>query len=147
MGVDARWVCHTCKTMCFADGARSILVHGVSVADLEAFLILAPKITKGHYISGWDTLLGTARDHLRWRKRHEGHKIYITNDSSVSRSDFPDYRAETVGGKVSKETFGEDLDAEARYYSENTCPRCGSFIGDREDREEILGIKVSEGGP
>lgn len=131
MGVDARWMCHTCKTMCCADGARSVLNHDAAIEDVKKLLELAPRITDGYCIGGWDYLLKICSNFINWTSRHKGHKIAISNDSSISRDDLPDYRSETVEGEVGDKTFREELDAEAEYYTKNYCPACGSYVGGR----------------
>ena len=152
MGVDARWICHTCKTMCYADGARSYLNHKLTLEDAIQFLADAKrfvdkslrKVFLDYSVGLTDSSeIESLRDFVMWAARHKGHKTVLTNDMSVSRDDFPDYRAESVGGVVDKTTFGEDLDTQAKYYLENYCPCCSSYIGDHPDLERITGVVKS----
>lgn len=132
MGVDARWICHTCKTVCFADGARSILSYDIKFDAAQHFLTLAPKITDGSYIGGWEDLLKTLEDFVKWYRRHNGHQVLMTNDISLDFADLSDYRNEMVNGQLSPTTFGEDASAQTDFYLKHTCPTCGHLIVDEE---------------
>lgn len=149
MGVDARWICHTCKTMCCADGARSYLNYDLELEEAEKFLSYIEetyrKIFSGYHTEYLDSSeLECLRSFTKWAKRHKDHSIQLTNDATVSRDDLPDYRAESVDGTINETPFGGELDLQYQYLIANHCPRCGAYVGDHPNREAITGVVKTE---
>ena len=114
MGEDARWVCSTCKTVCYR-GGTPIFEHippGITtVQDIKAqkaqFCLVMETIRlvgddKDHYISFFDDL-------MVWLTRHEGHYIYIGSDSSTDMWDFDDFHRETLEGTVDPMSIDDRL--------------------------------------
>lgn len=104
MGEDARWVCNTCKTVCYR-GGRPIFqgipaymsLHGIrqhkeQITSFSSTFVLDDK----------DSMIGFLDDLQRWLSRHEGHNIHIGSDYSTDMWDLDDYHSETVDGKISK---------------------------------------------
>lgn len=105
MGADARWVCHTCKTVC-SRGGRPMLNIGASfLADnipelkarvsffAEAFML----DDKDRYISFLDNL-------YTWLSRHKEHNIHIGSDYSIDGMSLEEYYDELLDGTISKMT-------------------------------------------
>ena len=145
MSVDARWICHTCKTICFANGARSYLNYKLGLEAAEEFLKFLDtsynKIFFSSYTSEFyeSNEVRSLRHFVKWAGRHKGHRLLLTNDHSVSPDDFPDYKAETVDGVVSKTSFSEDMESQAQYYLETTVPDVALLLGTTQIEKGLLG--------
>lgn len=101
MGTDARWVCHTCKTVCSRGG--SPLTKGIhtrrQVDDAKDLLFRVEAVFDiGNIVEDVTPFL----DDLRmWLFRHEDHNITVGSDYATDFMDLDDYRNESVSGKVS----------------------------------------------
>lgn len=108
MGAEARWVCHTCKTVCSRGGAPVIVrtqgditvlqlddIEG-SVANLKALIDIGS--------DRYERWTGFVSDLKRWLSKHEGHNTHIGSDYTTDVMDLDDYRNESVDGKVSDAT-------------------------------------------
>lgn len=111
MGADARWVCHTCMTVCPRGGKHifTTVLDGPTVDEVEGiktrFCSLMQDIElitddKNRYITFLDDL-------ILWLRRQEGHNTHVGNDYSTDGMDLEDYHDETVGGDVSSFTRHE----------------------------------------
>lgn len=109
MGADARWVCHTCKTVCSGAG-RPIFRSCNPVYSKHEIHALKEDLCKmnrvveledyNRYTSFLDNL-------SRWLGRHEDHNFHIGSDYSTDMMDLEDYRDESLGGEVSRLTRHE----------------------------------------
>ena len=114
MGEEARWVCHTCKTIC-SRGGRPIIIRTKkfvmadwehireTVSRLESLMIgldTADREMPDLFVR-WD---GFMSDLKKWLSRHEGHNIHIGSDYTTDSMDLDNYHNETVDNKVSRYT-------------------------------------------
>lgn len=119
MGVDARWVCHSCKTICCANGFRDLWAHPKKIPTPEDIyqIIESTEGVAGGLIKP-DELpdLGKALKFLEvmagWLSRHRGHDILIANDYMLDLIDLEEYRTEEVDGTIHSLTkYGEQVRA------------------------------------
>lgn len=110
MGADARWVCHTCKTVC-PRGGRPVLRYGTEYSVEEVESILGQVVTLSTSIEEVylekDVIVFFLNDLKRWLTKHEGHVIYIGSDYSTDMMDLDNYYDETVDGKKGSMTRHE----------------------------------------
>lgn len=109
MGADARWVCHTCKTVC-SRGGRPLFQHVADSYTVESIDLFKEVLSRFHsvfefddherYVSFLDDLKG-------WLSRHQIHSIHIGSDYSTDGMDLEDYYDESIDGKKSSMTRGE----------------------------------------
>ena len=96
MGIDARWVCWTCKTY-YAPGWRQVIStdilkkankEGVGLIEVEMMKQFADILRK--FFKDYD--LGECahkiaeffEDLAKWLEKHAGHEIYLTSDHDES---------------------------------------------------------------
>lgn len=106
MGADARWVCHTCKTVCSRGGRPIFRVENVvdtrgGVTYLKELLARVNSLIE---LDDCDRYIKFLDDLHKWLGRHESHLIYVGSDYSTDAMDLEDYHEEAVDGKVSKMT-------------------------------------------
>lgn len=113
MGADARWVCHTCMTIC-ARGGTHIFKSIPEFSTVEEVRLIKDQFcdlmqtielvtdNEERYISFFDDL-------MIWLKRHEGHNTHIGSSYSTDMMDDEDYRNETLSGHVDTMTRGEKM--------------------------------------
>lgn len=108
MGEEARWVCHTCKTVCNRGGTPIIIrqrndiyveeIDGIrsAIAELGISIELHRDLRES-----W---IGFLDDLREWVSRHKDHNIFIGSDYTTDHMDLDDYRDETVDGDVADYT-------------------------------------------
>lgn len=105
MGEDARWVCHTCKTVCPRGGRPELREFNTSIRRLARLRLLLADLDPIVDIDGLkDHLIPFIDDLQRWLGRHKDHDIHIGSDYSTDMMDLENYHNETVDGKVDKRT-------------------------------------------
>lgn len=102
MGIETRWVCHTCKTIYDANGFRDYFCNAKppSVREakrLQQLLNFVQNFNDIHRLQ--DFLV----QYISWREFHKGHKIAVTNDYGLDLCDIEyeytrenDYHQKTV---------------------------------------------------
>lgn len=132
MGAEARFICFTCKTICYADGSRNYWggKEIPPIEELEAAIgaarIVAKYISPHYYdtqipIKFLEMLVG-------WLRRHQGHKISITSDYGMDMGDWEDYKTESVDGKVATLTREEENEEACRQAKEANTERIKGII-------------------
>jgi hypothetical protein len=104
MSESARWVCHTCKTVC--DRGGRVAAKGIfSTRQVELARLL---LKRAHEVFEFDELVEDISRYLadfeKWLSRHESHNIHIGSDYTTDMMDLCDYFNETVGGAKSDVT-------------------------------------------
>lgn len=121
MGADARWVCHTCKTICHADGSRDHWggKEPPTLEELELAIKAAEVVAEYMSDSYYDreTPVRFLSSLHKWLSRHVGHNVCITSDYGTDMMDDEDFRTEHVDGTVHELTHEEEME-EARVESE-----------------------------
>lgn len=103
MGEDARWVCHTCKTV-YSRGGRPIfqsIPRELTVGEIDAYKEQIRAFHEVFRLEDEDTMISFLDDLRRWASRHEGHNVHIGSDYSTDMMDLEEYHDETVDGEVS----------------------------------------------
>lgn len=107
MGEDARWVCHTCKTVC-PRGGRPIfktIPRYLTLQEVRVYRAAITRISSVFDTGDFADIAIVFLDQLSvWLKRHQGHNIHIGSDYSTDMMDLEEYHNETVGGVVDKLT-------------------------------------------
>lgn len=110
MGADARWVCHTCRTVCYR-GGRPIFLSAVcgemSVSQIDNLERSLVAICEQVLIENQEHIFSFLSDLRRWLSKHEGHNLHVGSDYSTDMMDFGDYYEETVDGKKSVITVND----------------------------------------
>lgn len=110
MGADARWVCHTCKTVCSRGGTPVVYYHDGVVTAMEVRTLLesvnALGLEEGHFFEK-DVITSFLDDLISWLGRHEGHVSNIGSDYSTDGMDLEDYYDEAVDGTKNSMTRHE----------------------------------------
>jgi len=121
MGVDARWVCWTCKDYC-APGWRDMLGYGfkewAEKGEVRQVLIdYLEGLREGlnyvfsDYGNDSSTLIKFLDDLIKWLRKHKGHRVKLTNDhdESIDWYEFERYRKQ----------FMNEIDEDFRNSNEN----------------------------
>lgn len=109
MGEDARWVCHTCKTVCFRGGEPYLNKHlnqlddGDLVYAKTQLAILIATTGLDHLKPTYDYF----SDLVKWTSNHIGHTVHFGSDVTTDHMDLNDYRIESIAGVKSELTIGE----------------------------------------
>ena len=120
MGVDAVWICHTCKEY-FVPRLRAIFQlsflskvekGGIKPKTLENFADRLQEIfvpyKEAYYV---DDMAWSLRVLAAWLRKHRGHEIWLTTDAQVELYDFDDYNklyfTGLKNGKILTETEEE----------------------------------------
>ena len=120
MGVDAIWICHTCKEY-FVPRLRAIFQSvflykvekgKIKPKTLENFADRLQEIfvpyKEAYYV---DDMAWSLRVLAAWLRKHRGHEIWLTTDAQVELYDFDDYNklyfTGLKNGKILTETEEE----------------------------------------
>lgn len=109
MGADARWICHTCKTVCYR-GGKPLLQSTRKAMTVEEVGTLLVKVSDLHSelkLSDAETTVSFLNDLKLWLERHEEHDIHIGSDYSTDMMELDDHYEEAVDGKRSVVTLLE----------------------------------------
>jgi len=104
MGASSIWVCHTCRTICDANGQKDLLHHKQlwyppSITEVRMVIKYLPRVISGYGLGADHVLLRVMNYlnlYLEWRKRHKGHNISVTNDYATDFMDFEGYKKEEL---------------------------------------------------
>lgn len=111
MSVNARYLCNTCMTICYADGARVFLKNkDITAHEVYSILTKLDDVRKNIYIDEEDVLEGRLKDLAKWLARHKGHEILLTNENALDMITTEAYKTETVDGEVNPLTGEEEAE-------------------------------------
>lgn len=142
MGESARWVCSTCKTICYRGGTPIFkgIPESPTIEELKslktAFCSLMSRIRlvtddEDRYVYFMDDL-------ITWLSVHEGHNIHIGSDYSTDMWDLEDYRVEAIDGTTHKLTILEEAEeARSKTYS-NAISRVSKLIDEYADNKDNM---------
>ena len=130
MGESARWVCHTCKTVC-PQGGRPIFQgtpSEITTDDIDNLRGQIEALNTEVRVKDEDVMISFLNDLRKWLSRHEGHDIHIGSDYSTDMMDLDDYRNESVDGKVSDCTRAEAREKSMDEWIETSIREIDSII-------------------
>lgn len=109
MGEDARWVCNTCKTICYRGGTPAIQ-HGAIESRQEVTTLKEElrHLMESLRIEDCDDKMQFLDDLYTWLGVHEGHNILIGSDYSTDNMDLDNYRVESIDGVTHELTIIEE---------------------------------------
>ena len=112
MGEDARWVCLTCKTVCYRGGTpilRSVQ-RTLTVKEVDSIKTQFHNVMHSIQLVNDDADRYTSflDDLSAWLCVHESHDIHVGSDYSTDMWDFEDYRVEGVDGAAHTLTIMEE---------------------------------------
>lgn len=111
MSVEARWICHTCKTICCAGGRRDILNYksfpeglDLEYIDMASYMVvyLGRKLIIEDYAHVPNRVFDFLEHLRKWIRRHGNHAVNITNDHGLDMFDLSGYHMETTAGVIGK---------------------------------------------
>lgn len=119
MGADARWVCHTCKTLCSRGGRPVPFAVGFDMSKQSIINLKKTYCTLGAVMEMDDQkrIVGFLDDLIVWLGVHEGHNIHVGSDYSTDMMDLEIYKKEAINGTTHKLTMIEE-EEEARSKAE-----------------------------
>lgn len=144
MGEDARWVCHTCKTVC-SRGGRPIfqfIPDDLSIGDIDNLKKQIVGLSREIVIENEGNIVSFLDDLRTWLSRHIGHKTHIGSDYSTDVMDLDDYHNEAISGEVSSLTRHEARMESVNEWELKTIREIEQVIG-----EHSTEIKAGDTGP